>query len=295
MQINRIPTVSLMSTADRNIQAAQQRLAAAQEKASSLKELSRPSDDPTAAAEAMAVRAQQRAADQHGRNINNANGWLSTADNALSEATALMHQARDTVLAASNHGALNEQAREAYALQLESIRDGLLSAANTQFAGRSVFAGTSDAPSAFSPQGEYRGVAGDTVQRNIGPTTTIRVDADGEAAFGSGENSIFALLDTIAGQLRAGEPVSGHLDSLQERMDSILSVQAVVGANHATALRAQESLVSEKVALETRRSALEDADLASAALELQTQEVAYQAALASSARILQTSLMDYLR
>jgi flagellar hook-associated protein 3 FlgL len=44
----------------------------------------------------------------------------------------------------------------------------------------------------------------------------------------------------------------------------------------------------------TRKSKLEDADVIEAIMELQAKEAAYQAALASSAKVMQLSLMDYL-
>ena len=78
-------------------------------------------------------------------------------------------------------------------------------------------------------------------------------------------------------------------------MQDLLAAQATVGATHATVLAAEESLLGDAVSLEGRRAGLEDIDLASAILELKTQEVSYQAALSATARTLQPSLMDFLR
>ena len=44
-----------------------------------------------------------------------------------------------------------------------------------------------------------------------------------------------------------------------------------------------------------RLSKIEDADIAEAIMDLKAKEVAYQAALASAARVLNVSLVDYLR
>ncbi|WP_147105521.1 flagellar hook-associated protein FlgL [Nesterenkonia populi] len=295
MAIQRVSSISMIAAADRNIQAAQQRLAAATNRASSLKEVEKPSDDPAAAAQAMELRAQQRANTQYSRNANNANSWLSTADSALSRGVNTIHQIRDVILSAANQGTMSADSREAHALQLEALREDLLDTANTQFMGRSVFAGTSDAASAFTADGTHQGVEGAEVSRKVGPNTTVRVDVDGAAAFGSGEDSIFAMLERAAADIRSGEPLQETLGELDGWFSRVQSVQASVGAQHATSLRQEEVLADDKVRLETRRSELEDADLASAALDLQAQEVAYQAALMASARVMQTSLMDYLR
>jgi flagellar hook-associated protein 3 FlgL len=48
------------------------------------------------------------------------------------------------------------------------------------------------------------------------------------------------------------------------------------------------------VALETQRSGIEDVDMAEVLMDLQLQQVAYQAALNVTAKVLQPSLMDFL-
>ncbi len=106
---------------------------------------------------------------------------------------------------------------------------------------------------------------------------------------------MFALVAGIAADLRNGLSVSGRLEAVDARMQDLLAAQATVGATHATVLAAEESLLGDAVSLEGRRAGLEDIDLASAILELKTQEVSYQAALSATARTLQPSLMDFLR
>ena len=50
-----------------------------------------------------------------------------------------------------------------------------------------------------------------------------------------------------------------------------------------------------EMALSTRLSNLENTDLAEATVNLNLQQVAYQAALAATARVMQPSLVDFLR
>lgn len=295
MSITRVTHGSTVAAAQRNLQTAMHRLASIQDKAATLKEISRPSDNPGAAAEAMAVRGAQRAADQHSRNVDNANGWLTTADSALSTATNLLHQVRDLTMSGANQGVLPQSARDALAVQLENLHGELLSAANSRYMGRSVFAGTSDAATAFGADGSFNGIANSEVTRRVGENTTVRVDADGAAAFGEGADSVFATVQGLAEDLRAGNPVGARLAEVDAHLRNVLATQATLGATHAAVLRAEDSLADQKVTLEARRSGLEDADLATVALDLQTQELAYRAALAASAKVIQPSLMDYLR
>ncbi|GAA4362253.1 flagellar hook-associated protein FlgL [Paeniglutamicibacter cryotolerans] len=292
--MSRITNIAMSTSADRNLQAAMGRLAAIQEKASSQREITRPSDDPSGTSNAMLVRAEQRANQQFARNVQDAQGWLSTVDSSLGATTELLQRMRDLTLLGANDGAMGPDAKEAIALELDQIHDALLTQANTKFMGRSVFAGTSDAAAAVDD--DYNFSATGSVDRRIGPNSTVRVDADGAKAFGQGQSeSIFALVKTIAAELRDGTNVGFRVGDIDERLKAVNGVRATNGASHAAALTAEWALLTDSVELEGRRSKIEDIDLGLVALELKSQELGYQAALSAAARTLQPSLMDFLR
>ena len=277
-----------------HLQAGSVRLSQAQERATSLDKLSRPSDDPTATAEALRVKSLQSAHAQHTRNVADGDGWLSTTDSALIAADSLMAKVRELTLQGAN-GALSPNAKEAVAVELEGLKADLLGVANTSINGRSVFAGTSDAGVAFRADYSWTGTAGSSVTRRIGPETTVAVDSDGSAAFGTGASSVFALIDDIATSLRTGGDVASHLTTVDARVSGLRSVQSDMGARHAQLLRAEDTLMDTKVTLEAQRAGLEDLDLGQAVLDLQLQNNSYQAALQVTAKVLQVSLMDFLR
>jgi flagellar hook-associated protein 3 FlgL len=290
--IARVTSTTMMHSASRNMQSAAAELARLQEKASTQKNISRPSDDPAATAAALQVRADQKLNAQYTKNTQDGNEWLTTMDTSLSSVAALLQRANALTVQGAN-GALTPAAKETIAIEIESIRDSLLAASNTQYAGRSVFAGTSDAGHAFAADYSYAGGTG-TVERRIGDGQTIRVDGDGAAIFGVGPDSVFAELDTIARDLRAGTSVSPHIDTLTARLATVGSQHAVIGSRQATLLSAGETLLDAKVSLESRRVSIEDVDLAEIILDLKMQETAYQASLAVTARALQPTLMDFL-
>jgi flagellar hook-associated protein 3 FlgL len=294
--MTRITTSSLSINTERNLQAAMTRLATIQNKASTQQEIGRPSDDPAGTANAMAVRAEQRQNEQFSRNVQDANGWLSTTDNALTTATDLLQQVRDLTVKGANDGALNPEAKKAIALELDQLHDALLNTANTQFMGRLVFAGTSNKPTAVDAlDGAYKFDGTSSVDRRIGPNATVRVDASGAEVFGQGAASVFQLVRNIVMDLDQGTNISSRIGEVDAGLQRVLGAQATIGANHASVLAADESLLADSVSLEARRSGIEDIDLGSVILELKTQEVAYQAALSAASRTLQPSLMDFLR
>ncbi|MCU1425630.1 MAG: flagellar hook-associated protein 3 [Microbacteriaceae bacterium] len=291
--INRVTNQGLAMSAQRNLQSTLQQLAKAQDTASSLKRIARPSDDPAGAADSMRVRSEQSAATQFARNIDDGNAWLTTVDTALSSASGIMAKVRDLTVQGANDGAMSVSQKEAIAIELEGLRAELLTTANTKYLGRTVFAGNSDAGVAFSADLEFTGT-GSAVERRIGTDTAVRVDADGSAVFGVGGGSAFALVDSIVKDLRSGVNVSTRLTEIDGRLGSILGQQGAVGARQAQVIKAEAANVDKSVSLEAQRARIEDVDLGQAVLELKAQEVSYQAALAVTARALQPTLMDFL-
>lgn|SRR5690554_5260484 len=292
--ISRVTNQTTMRAAQQNLQHSMNELAKMQERATSLQKIGKPSDDPIGTADSMRVRAEQQQNAQHSRNISDGKGWLTTVDSALAKSTALMHKVRDLTVRGANDGSMSIEAKEAIAIELEALRDELLNTANTQYLGRTVFAGTSDAGAAFSADFAHNGSSG-TVERRVDANTTVRVDVDGSEVFGDEEDSVFALINTIVGELRGGTNVGARLEEIDNHLNAIIGQHGAVGARHAQVLRAEETNLERTGSLEAQRSEIEDVDLGEAVLELKMQEVTYQSALAVTARVLQPTLMDFLR
>ncbi|MBW4096186.1 MAG: flagellar hook-associated protein FlgL [Acidobacteria bacterium] len=294
--IGRVTTSTMATASARNLQAAQARLAQLQTNAQSLKRINRPSDDPAGTADSLQIRAQQTANAQYGRNIDNGDAWMNVTDGALGTATALLQRAKDLTLQGAN-GSQSTTSKTAIATELDGIRQDLLAAANTKYLGRNVFAGTSDQAAAYvdGTPPAYTGIAGSSVDRRVGASTTIRVDSDGSAIFGTGSTSVFSLLSTVADNLRNGVDVSAQITDLGNSLNSIINGRSELGARQSQLEAVKTTIQNDGVALETQRSNAEDIDLSKAILDLQTQQLTYTSSLAITAKVLQPTLMDYLR
>lgn len=293
--ITRVTQQTSMLAAQRNLQSSAAQLAKLQDQALTRKAFARASEDPSGAADAMRIRAQQRANDQHSRNIDNGLGWVTTIDSTLTEANNVMKRVRDLTVQGANDGSLSPAAKEAIAVELDSLKEQLLGLANTQYLGRSVFSGSSNDGVAFRPDFSFTGTPGSSVDRRISPDSTVRVDADGSSVFGEDAASAFALIDGIAADLRAGTNIGARLDDIDLRMSSIRTEHSAVGSRHALIMRAEEAVMDKTVSFEAQRAAVEDIELSRIILDLKAQEVTYQAALGVTARVLQPTLMDFLR
>lgn len=315
--IGRVTQQGLQRASLNQLQTNLSELARLQERLTTGKVITKPSDDPAGTVDAMRLRSDQRATAQQARNAADGDSWLTTVDSALGDALTQLRRARDLTVQGANTGSQGPSSRSAIASELRATADSLLEVANTTYLGRSVFAGTST-QAAFT-QNEagtvtYTGRPGAEVLRQVSDTTKVRVDSPGSEVFGvdvvdaDGElvrdpatgqpagMSVFSLLREAAAKVEAGDPDVGRfLTEIDTRMNAFLGEVGSVGTRHKQVLQAQDALETREIALTNQLSSVEDADLAKTIVDLQLQEVGYQAALGATSRVLQPSLLDFLR
>lgn len=272
------------------------RLAKVQEQLSTGRIINRPSDDPTGATAAMRLRASVAAQQQYARNAGDGVGWLDRVDGTLSSMTDQVRRARELGLEGANSGAMGPQAREAMATEVDQIRQAMISDANATYLGRPVFGGITAGATAYAPDGTFNGVSG-AVNRTVADGVSIRVDVDGRQVFGPDGSSLFDHLTQLSSALRGGDAtaIGAAVGDLGVDADRITTTQADVGTRTSRIERARTAAGDAEVSLTSSLSEIENTDLPKAAVDLQLQQVAYQAALAATARVMQPSLLDFLR
>ncbi len=272
------------------------RLASLQEHLSTGRVLNRPSDSPTDTTAAMRIRSSITDRQQYARNAQDGMGWLGMTDSTLSSMTDQLRRARELTLQGANTGAQGAAAREALAIEVEQIRDGLLQMSNTRYLGRPIFGGITAGDRAFDATATYVGTTG-AVNRTVGDGVRVRVNVDADAVFGAPGATVFGDLDDVAAALRAGDEagIQAGLGALDADLRRFTASMTEVGTRYARIERAQVTAGDDELNLTSSLSELESTDLAKATVELQLQEVAYQAALGATARVMQPSLLDFLR
>jgi len=285
-----------MSTQSLNgLQGSLGRLSQLQQQLSSGKVLSRPSDNPSDAFAAMGVRSQIRMQQQYSRNAQDGIGWLGTQDQSLSSGLDQIRQARDLVVQGMSSGSTGPDAQAALAAQVDSIRQSLLQTANSSYLGRPVFGGTTSGQVAYSPAGVYVGDA-NAVDRSVGDTATVRVDTTGPQVFGTGSGQLFTILTDLTADFTANPAALGaDLDRLDAATRTVTAQLADVGARYSRVMSMSQAADDRVLALTGQLSALEDVDLPKTITELNLQQTSYQAALSVTAKVLQPSLVDFLR
>jgi flagellar hook-associated protein 3 FlgL len=279
-----------------NLQGNVNRMDDIQQRLSSGKQLSRPSDSPAGTTSALQLRGDIRVHEQYTRNTDDALGWLGTIDTALGSMGDQLIRARDMVLQGMSSGAGGSTtARDALAGEIENLRGSLLGLANTTYLGRPVFGGATSTPQAYDTDGTYLG-DDRGVERSIGDNTKLAVNVDGEKVFGKDGDQLFAILQDVVDHLKTDPSALGaDLGRLDKAINSIHTQIADVGARTNRVEQMRQVADDRILTLKTQLSDIEDIDLPKTIVELNLQQTAYQAALAATARVVQPSLVDFLK
>jgi flagellar hook-associated protein 3 FlgL len=284
-----------------NLQGNINRLGETQQRLSSGKQISRPSDSPAATVSVLELRSEVAASKQYARNADDGLGWLNTADGALQSTSELITRARGLVLQGMSTGSMGTEARQALADEIREIGSALRGVANTSYVDRPVFGGTTNESEAYTVDPNVPGVitfngTGESVVRTVGANVKVAVNIDGEQVFGRDATSIFATLDRIVTELQGtGAGLGAELTNLDAFAVATRTALSTVGARTNQLERMRQAADDAVLNVSKMLSEVEDIDLPKTITELQLQQTAYQAALAAGARVVQPSLIDFLR
>jgi|tagenome__1003787_1003787.scaffolds.fasta_scaffold20949356_3 flagellar hook-associated protein 3 FlgL len=306
----RITTSMVQRNVLADLNTLQSSLAKTQSKAASQKEITRPSDDPYMAAQAMGLRSSIGANEQFVRNIQDAQGWMDSTEASLDSITQYVNRAHDLLVQGATDTA-DPSARIAIAKELDQIIQGVKETANASYGDKYIMSGTrtSTPPYLLGDDDTYQGDSGGLdpatpgIVREIGPGVTMSINAVAVELLGSGrtepgDGKLLNALRDISDHLKANDGVAlrdADMATFKTHLNSLLEIRARNGAQSNRLEAAQTRIDQITGALTERLSNTEDADFAKTLIQFNSQSAAYQAALKAGANIVQSSLMDFLR
>ena len=153
------------------------------------------------------------------------------------------------------------------------------------------YTGGFDNSGALDPDNRFNTAA---LTREIGVNADVQLNLLGNDVFGE----VFTVLAQASHYLKQGD--SGNLATdvlgkFDETLDSLLGEYSDIGAKTNRLELAKERLADLKVNLTALFSESHDVDVAEAIMHLKAEENTYRTALSVGARIIQPSLVDFLR
>lgn len=282
-----------------NLNAELQQLDTTQNQLSTGLRIQQPSDDPYGTSLVMQLNGQLSAFGSYTNNITDGTAWVQTASASLQSVQQMVERVRELVVESAN-GTMSQTDLNNAAAEVTSLTDGIKQTANTEYDGQYIFSGTrtTTPPYQTGPVDTFAGNT-DAITRAIGPGTSLQVNADLSSVLGSGvpgDGGLLTTLRSVISNMQSGSTsaLSSNLSNLDGNISQLESVQADVGAAQNRLQMAGSRITSLKMTDTADLANVQDVDMATAATQFANEQAGYQAALQSAAKIVQTSLLNFL-
>ena len=262
------------------------------------KKFNRPSDDPVAAMKGIGFRTELHQVEQYQRNTNEVHNWLDNSDSALDQVNSGLQRIRYLAVQASN-GTYGESELKSIAAEVEQIKADLIETANMKVNDKYIFNGTNTNIPPVNVDAEPIVVEFDDSQViiKVASNSELAANVDGNKVFMNGEESLFDTIDQFIAKLNGeiDEDMDESIADMDIFIDNVINSRADLGAKMNRLELIENRLAKQEIVATSTLSKNEDINYAETITNLITQESIHRAALSSGARIMQPTLLDFLR
>lgn len=335
-----------------------------QGQASTMKRITKPSDDPVGTARTLGIRTEQVGTGQFLKNIEQAKTFLNFTEAALADISEIFIRAKELAVSQASEASANAVTRMATSTEIDQMYKDMVGISNRRFGERYLFGGYKTTASPFDAEGNYRGDDGSMrieVSRgtyapmnlpgsriflgkhyslglvpensrgpekaNYPPIPSPETDGkqqepveirnpasekrgldpqknpeasqhtNSEAQLGAQGENLFIVLQTLSNGLRANdtEAIQETLERIDSALEQVVTLRSQVGSRLNSINNTAESLSKSKVDNSALLSSIEDADAFEVFTDITKNENTLKATLQTSGKLIQPSLLDFLR
>jgi len=304
-------------------------------KGSTLKDITRPSDNAINNVESMSIKSASSDNKQYMRNADFALMQLAVTEKSIENLTEILNKAKEIAISQSSDF-YNEDVRKNVANEVVQLRNQAISIANKRIGQRYIFGGFKTLTSPFQNDGVYKGDMGHTTLE-VAKDFFVPINVTGHEVFystddtGSKEDhpleefpelqnapkiesksrelasanekdfssrdNIFSMLSNFAGALENND--ADVIQNLLEQFDSaasrLITLRTRVGSIINSVESSKSTNEAENIARAERHSKLVDADIAELFSDITKQQAVLKTTYKSSQGLLNTKLLDFLR
>jgi len=262
------------------------------------------SDDPTAATQIMTSQSSLAALDQYRTNVQRASSRIGLEDGVLQQMGDLLTRAKELGISQATATA-TDQTRAVANAEVQQLFKEIASLGNTKFGNEFLFGGeqSQTAPFAVTGAGATLDYTATSSQGSrsvaIGDGQTVSIAHDGKQLLL--DSGVLDAVKQLSRALDTASPTYGQagvgaaVDKIDSAFNAVQSLVGDVGAKGKQLDNAQANLDAYKTNLTTFSSNLSDIDVEQAVTELTNRQVAYQAAMLATNKVMGLNLTDYLR
>lgn len=262
---------------------------------------SRISDEPIYAVKAMKLETILQFNEKYIENAEEGINWLNVTDKALDDVVKTLRKLRDSAVRAAN-GSLTPDDRQKIQQEVLQLKEHLIDVANSRYGNAYIFNGTetklqpyvnaaSTDPDDYLANGS---VSDGKLTREVGAGIIIDINLTGAEI---GFAQIFADLQAFSDALEYDdtETLQTMMGTIDKHIESVLGARAQVGSRQNRLELTVDRFESQEIAYADILNNTKGVDIAETIMKLKNEENVYRIALATGARIIQPTLMDFLR
>ncbi len=262
------------------------------------KQFHRPSQAPIEVAKSMQFESIIENNEQYKSNVDQARNWLTASEDAIASEMKVLQRAREL----ANYGAndtLTADDRKNLAQEVKQLRDELVNIANSKLGNKYLFSGQATDKKAIvisSDPTQYAEYQGDynKIYREINPSIKLSINVNAAQVFKEGIEETHQLYKALDNGENS-EVIANSITELDSVIDNNLGIRAKIGAKVNRLDMTKNRLKDEIINMKELLSENEDIDIAEVITDLKMKESVYRASLASGARVMQPTLVDFLQ
>jgi flagellar hook-associated protein 3 FlgL len=295
----RITQSMLSSDSLRNLSESYRRMGKYEDQLATGKKINKPSDDPVVAMKGMYYRSNLTEVEQYKRNLSELYLWMDNSEAGIDQANSALQRVRELTIQGQNDTNSPDD-RKAIAREIDQLKQSLVATANTQVGSRYIFHGT-DVMKPTVPQENPIKVAANlddaeinNYQVEVSRGVFMKANVNPANVF---NQEMFDTVQNIQDQLESADPkqLDNLLNDLDKVMNTLSAERSDLGARYNRLETVENRLGQQEVLAARVLSDNEDADIERVITDLKSQESVHRAALSVGARIIQPTLMDFLR
>ncbi|WP_010175124.1 flagellar hook-associated protein FlgL [Bacillus coahuilensis] len=276
-----------------NISNSYNRLGQIQDQLATGKKITKPSDDPVVAMKGMYYRSNLTQIEQYKRNLSEGYLWLESSESAIEQANQGLQRVRELTVQGQN-GTLSDDDKKAISAEIQQIVEDLENTANTKVAGKYLFNGTdvTESPIASSNPVTVATYGNKNYKIEVSENVFLDVSVNPNNVF---SQKLFNTVQGIKDGLESGADLNNFLSDLDDVMSVMGAERSELGARYNRIEMVEQRLGSQEISATQILSDNENVNMEEAISELMMQEAVHNAALSTGARIIQPTLLDFLR
>jgi len=271
-----------------------------QNQLSSGNRITRPSDDPVGIENALRIKSSISHVEQWKANASEGLAYMNTTDTTLGDMTSMLQRAKELAIQGAN-GSMSPDDRNKIALEIDQIKEQMVQLSNTRVGSKYIFGGTANKEPFPNGATQWQG-SDDIVKFQVGSSLSLEISVNGRDLFGVDDSDLsnigmFKSLDNLSNALKTSDmnAIQTSIGDLEDQADNVVNYRAQLGARQNRMDSLYQQLDTTALNLTQSLSDIMDADIAKTLVDFKSQENVYQAALSVGAKIIQPSLVDFMR